>query len=90
MKINLNVNIKGLDGNDIPDANMGKIIAGLLSQATKVDSVKFLGWAFKLYQGEELELDKSDFNTIKTYVENSELPTLTRGQFSTLMDSFKE
>lgn len=87
MKIDLNFHIKGLDGKDIEEANAGKILGNSLVAQSKGDAVKYYCWAVKLYNGESIEVDKSDFKKIKEFVSESGLPILTKAQ---ILDSFQE
>jgi len=80
-KVNLNFSLTDLDGIEIPNSNAGKIIANTLIQQSKGDALKFWGWALKLNQKEELELDDSDYSTLKDFVKSHEgLPILTKAQ----------
>lgn len=81
MKLNLNFNLKDLQGQEIQDANAGKAIASALAQESKGDALKFWDWATKLYKGIELDLDASDAETLKNFVKNNEsLTILLKGQ----------
>ena len=81
MKINLNSALLDLDGNEIADSNMGKILAQLLISETKGDALKFWDWAMKLHKGEVLDLDKSDQEVFKNFVKETEkLPIITKAQ----------
>lgn len=80
-KVNLNVNLKGLDGVEIANSNAGKLVANLLAQDNKSEPLKKWEMAQKLYKGEELSLDTTDFNMLKTFIESSEQMTaLSKGQ----------
>lgn len=81
MKIDLNKNVKELDGSEIPNANMGKIIAQTLIQQHEGDPLKYWFWANKLYNGEVLDLDKSDKEVFMKFVKNTTaLPIITKAQ----------
>ncbi len=81
MKLNLNFAVKDLDGNAIPGANAGKIIAQNLVNSTKGDALKYFGWAMKLNAGEAIDIDRADQETFRSFVENHEtLPILTKAQ----------
>lgn len=81
MKINMNLPIFGLDGKEIPESNIGKLIAQVLGQSSKGDAVKLWFWAQKLYAGEELELDPSDAELLKQFVkENDSITILAKAQ----------
>lgn len=81
MKIDLNAPIIDLDGSEIKDSNMGKIVAQMLITETKGDALKFWDWAQKLYKGEVLDLDKSDQEVFKNFIKDSEkIPIITKAQ----------
>lgn len=81
MKINMNVPILGLDGKELPESNVGKLVAQVLVQSSKGDALKFWHWAQKLYTGEPLELDPSDAETLKNFIkENDTLTILSKAQ----------
>lgn len=81
MKVNMNLPIIGLDGKELPESNIGKLIAQVLVQSSKGDVMKFWFWAQKLYAGEELDLDPSDIETIKSFIkENESLTILSKAQ----------
>jgi hypothetical protein len=90
MKINLNKNLIDIDGEVMPNVNAGKLLAQQLAQSAKGDPVKLWGWALKLNAGEELELDKSDFETLKSFVNNNEnLFVISKAQILDLLGDFK-
>jgi len=76
MKLNLNLPIVGLDGTEIADSNVGKLIAQVLAQGSKGDALKFWHWAQKLYAGEELDLDPTDAETLKNVIKDNESLTI--------------
>lgn len=81
MKLNLNFNLKDLEGNVIENANAGKSIANALASDSKGDALKFWDWATKLQKGVELDLDLSDAETLKNFVKNNEgFTNLFKGQ----------
>ena len=81
MKIDLNALIIDLDGTEINDSNMGKIVAQMLITETKGDALKFWDWAQKLYKGEILDLDKSDQEVFKNFIKETEkIPVITKAQ----------
>lgn len=86
MKIDLNKSLLDLDGKEIADSNMGKIVAQMLVQATKGDALKFWDWALKLNKGEVIDLDKSDQEVFKNFVkEHEQLPIITKAQILELL-----
>jgi len=48
------------------------MLAGALASSSKGDALKFWDWAKKLFKGEPLDLDKSDQETLKSFVKESE------------------
>lgn len=76
MKVNMNKAILGLDGQEIAESNLGKLIAQVLVQNSKGDALKFWHWAQKLYAGEELELDPTDSETLKSAIKDNESLTI--------------
>ena len=86
MKLNLNKPILTLDGSPFKEADgsnviLGKTIANALAMQSKGDILKFFGWAQKMYKGEAVEMDKSDLNILKGFIEEIQtLPIITKGQ----------
>lgn len=81
MNLDFNFSFINLDGAEIPNSNAGNLIATTLASASKGDSLKLWHWANKLYKGEVLELDPSDTQVLKTFIENAEgITVLARAQ----------
>lgn len=81
MKIDLNKPLKALNGeiikNDKDEPVMiGQTIAGVMVMQTKGDILKYFGWATQLYQGKAVEMDKSDINVLRGFIENSDNMTI--------------
>jgi hypothetical protein len=76
MKIQLNKNLVGLDGKEIENSHMGKLVASTLAGANKGDAAKFWHWSTKFYAGEEVELDPSDSETLRNFIKDSEQLTI--------------
>lgn len=77
MKLNFNFNLTDLDGKDLIErdgtaVNAGKLLANALVQQTKGDAIKFLEWALSLNKGEIIDLDTSDQETLKKFIESNE------------------
>ena len=72
MKLDFNFDFIGLDDQVFEGGNAGKMLAGALASASKGDALKFWDWAKKLFKGEVLDLDKSDQETLKGFVKDSE------------------
>lgn len=84
MKINLNFNLKGLDGVEIPNTEAGKILGNAIASSNKVegfDAVKCLVLSQEFYKGADVELTAVEFETLKSFVDKSEtLAVLAKGQ----------
>jgi hypothetical protein len=81
MKLNLNKALTDLDAKDIPNTNMGKMLANALVQANKGDILKHWEWALKLNAGNEIDLDSSDKSKLKEFIEvNEGFTILTKAQ----------
>lgn len=86
-KIDLNKAITDLDGNAIEGSNLGKLVAQMLVTSSKGDALKYMAWALKLHAGEGLELDPSDLQTLKSFIESHEqLTILSKAQ---ILDALK-
>ena len=72
MKLDFNFDFIGLDDQIFEGGNAGKMLAGALASASKGDALKFCDCAKKLFKGEALDLDKSDQETLKGFVKDSE------------------
>lgn len=76
MKLNLNWNLKGLDGKELAGNNAGKILANALAGMNKGNAIKLHDWALKLYNGTALEIDDTDADVLLALVETSEYLTV--------------
>jgi hypothetical protein len=72
MKLDFNFDFIGLDDQIFEGNNAGKMLANALASSSKGDALKFWDWAKKLFKGEALDLDKSDQETLKSFVKESE------------------
>lgn len=83
----------GLDGVSVKDIDdkeitLGKLLSGQLAQSNKGDALKLFTWAQKCFNGEQLDLDPSDTQTLKDFIKNNEsLTVLAKAQ---LLSVFKE
>jgi len=80
-KIDLNKNIIDLDGTEIPNSNIGKLLAQFLISETEGNALKLWNWAQKFYQGEIVELDLSDYNDLTEMIKRTnKIPIITKAQ----------
>jgi hypothetical protein len=81
MRIDMNMPILGLDGEELTNSNIGKLVAQMLVNTPKGDVLKYFGWAQALYAGNALELDQSDTETLKVFIrEHHDLTILVKAQ----------
>lgn len=91
MKLNFNKPLLEIDGTAVSESNLGKGLATSLAYSKKGDSIKYWGWALKLDEGKELELDKSDYDTLKSFIkENEGLIVMIKAQLLEVMGEFKQ
>lgn len=72
MKLDLNFELKDLEGKEIKGANAGKLLSNTLISETKGDALKYWDWANKLYNGKSLEIDLSDAEVLKNFIKQHE------------------
>lgn len=90
MKIDLNFNIKDLEGKEVENANAGKLIANLLSNSNEGNAVKLIGWALSLHAGEPIDIDKADYDLFKKIVNESKvISNLVKAQVVNSIGDFK-
>lgn len=92
MELNLNIPFKDLEG--VPggpgDITQDRIVAQLLANQTKGNSIKFLDWAMTLYAHKPVSIDKSDFVMLRDLIEASEqLPAISKAQILQSLDAAK-
>ena len=89
--VNLNVNLKDLEGKDVEGQIIGKIVANVIATESKGDALKIFGWAVEMTKGNCLLLDKSDFSMFKEIVNSNErLTILVKAQVLEILDSVKD
>lgn len=79
--LNFNQTLKGLDNTEVLDQSntpvtLGKLLSSQLANSNRGDALKYFTWATKLYNGEELELDLSDEQTLKEFIKSNENLTI--------------
>jgi hypothetical protein len=91
--LDFNQSLKGLDSKEIKDEKdevitLGKMLANQLAFTGKGDALKLFNWAQKMYNGEVLDLDKSDEGVLKEFIKsNEQLTVLAKAQ---LLSVFKD
>ena len=89
--VNLNVNLKDLEGKDIEGQIIGKLVANIIATESKGDALKIFGWAVEMTKGNCLLLDKSDFLLFKGIIsDNERLTILVKAQVLEILDSVKD
>lgn len=80
MKINLNFQLKGIDEKELPKVNdrgefievnhAGKVVGQALWYFSSGKSLKFDEWGRKLYAGESIDIDSTDFDVLLAWLES--------------------
>lgn len=88
MKLDLNHNYKNLDGNDLPDGNIGQQVAKILCGTTPgIEPIKAFDWALQLNKEGFLEIDRADLKNLTKFIESTEaLTNLAKAQLLKLCD----
>lgn len=72
MKLSFEKPLLGIDGKEILDNNdplsMSKIVANLFANSQTQEPAKYVDWAIKIWNGQEIEVDRSDLEKIKTFI----------------------
>jgi hypothetical protein len=81
MELNFNFNFVDLEGKEMQDNNAGKTLANALAYSQDGNAFKFWDWARKLFKGDKLNLDESDTQTLKSFIEsNKSFVVISRAQ----------
>ena len=81
MKLILDLPVRSLDGTKVEGGTLGQLLATQLMMSNEGDAIKFYEWALKMNRNESIEIDKSDYNMLKTFVEKSKtLTNLAKAQ----------
>lgn len=80
MQLDFNKPLLSLDGREIQNGEdklfLGKIFANALVSVSKGDLLKHWDWAVAMHKGEPIEVDKSDMNKLRLFVESSDSMTI--------------
>lgn len=88
MKLNLSQPVLGLDGKQIGDSTLDKVLANDLAAGGDGPAIKLWEWAILLHAGKELELDSTDLKLLEQKVETSQrLNVLVKGQLLKALDA---
>lgn len=91
MKLLLNKDLTGLDGKEMPHANLGKLLANSLAGSNGAESIKYMDWALKFYNGEAVELDDTDYKKLyKEIEENKQFTRIVKSQILKEMERQKQ
>lgn len=87
IKLDLNKPLLNLEQKQIDDATIGRVLATNLANSNEGDPVKWMIWATLLYKGSPIEIDKSDFEKLRRFVENHrQLTNLAKAAILEQMD----
>ncbi len=79
--LDFNKPMQTLDGQEMTEITLGKVLATQLASSNKGDALKLFTWAQKLYNGQSLDLDPSDETTLKEFIKsNDQLTVLAKAQ----------
>lgn len=75
IRVDLNFKLTDLNRKPITDTAGAHVAIALYNSVEKINSLKFGAWAFQLNDGLALELDESDFELFKLFINNCETIT---------------
>lgn len=91
MKLDFNKALVDLDGKEIENTNLGKVLAQQLVQTNKGDALKFWEIALKLQKCEVIDLDTSDQTLIKDFIKATDtLSNMGKAQILLVFDTSKK
>src|SRR5688500_6575732 len=91
IKVNLSLPIKNLDGTDIENSSMAKLVAQMLASSNKGPAIKLLHMGINFFKDGEVTVDQSDFDLLRGLVDSNETITiLAKGQILQKMDQDKK
>lgn len=82
MNVSFNFIIKGLDGVELSNQPMFAIHAGMLlgnaiaGETKSNDILKWMGWAQKLYNKEDIDISEGERNELKEFIKQTQSLTL--------------
>lgn len=94
MKLNLKLTVKDIQGNEIEE-NGKKVIlseviaARMFERSENLEPLKAYHWALKLYSEGELEVDQSDLNKLKDFIDKSPTFVLVKGLALDIINKFE-
>jgi hypothetical protein len=92
IKFTLNDPVLDLDGHPLPPPGQttGKTLAQMLMVSSKGQVIKFAEWALKMHRGETIELDTADYDLLYKFIEDCQLPIVTKYPILMTMRKAKE
>ncbi len=91
MLLNLNYNFKDLKNKDLDGNTSAQYLADLLSCKTPgISSIKAMGWALKLADTGEIDIDKADAQSLGKSIEDSDIPNLMKATFLNAIQNLKD
>jgi hypothetical protein len=85
MKVSFNFILKGLDGKEIQgliyQVHAGMLLGNTMAgQSTQSDILKWMGWAHKLYDKQDIDISDNEKAEIKSFIEKTEVLTILAKQ----------
>lgn len=68
----------------------GKFLANFLGRGTSDQPVKFFDWAIKLYNKQEIDLDKSDIASLRKFVTSQQMWNASKAQILQKLDDLEK
>jgi len=88
MKLDFNVPVYGLDGQALPNANLGKLLAETLVHQPEGDILKLYDWGMKLYRGDSIDVDRADQQYLSKFIiESKQITLLGKKQLLDIVNS---
>jgi len=85
--IDLNFLIKDISGNEIKDANAGRLLANALVFTSNGDIFKHYDWAKSLAEGKSISIDRSDAEYLRYFItKHDNLSILVKAQILEVFD----
>lgn len=95
IKLELEKDMMGLDGKPLVDPagnkiQMNKILADVLVKSGEGEAMKLYDLAHRIFNNAKVEVDQSDFDTIRTALSASNLQPLFKAPILRALDSSKK
>ena len=91
MKLDLNKPVSNLNFEPIPNSNLAKILAEEIAVSNVTPTIKFFDWALSLHQKGEINVDATDRDLLRKFIEeNQRFTVLVKAQLLKAVNDLKE